>query len=121
MNSLKNGEGVPLLNFERGPGVPLLNFEGGPGVPFLNFEGGPRSQGPNTPGLGVVVPPLQHAHVMNLLLFLILESVNMTFVLICYKNMTIKFSKNVSNSLFVQIVSYCIGKKHLNKYFIQQC
>ena len=31
MNSLKKGEGVPLLNFEGGPGVPLLNFEGGPG------------------------------------------------------------------------------------------
>ena len=32
MNSLKKGEGVPLLNFEEGPGVPLLNFEGGPRV-----------------------------------------------------------------------------------------
>ena len=31
MNSLKKGEGVPLLNFEGGPGVPLLNFEMGPG------------------------------------------------------------------------------------------
>ena len=60
------------------------------------------------------------AHVMNLLLFLILESVNMIIVLICCKNMTIIFSKSVSNSLFVQIVSYCIGKKRLNKYFIRQ-
>ena len=60
------------------------------------------------------------AHVMNLLLFLFLESVNMIFVLICCKNMTIVFWKSVSNSLFVQIVSYCIGKKHLNKYFILQ-
>ena len=44
MNSLKKGEGVPLLNFEGGPGVLLLNFEGGPGVPLLNFDGvsGPR-------------------------------------------------------------------------------
>ena len=41
MNSLKKGEGVPLLNFEGGPGVPLLNFEGGPGVPLLNFRGLP--------------------------------------------------------------------------------
>ena len=49
MNSLKKGEGVPLLNFEGGPGILLLNFEGGPGVPLLNFrrsrtlnfEGGP--------------------------------------------------------------------------------
>ena len=41
MNSLKKGEGVPLLNFEGGPGVPLLNFEGGPGVPLLNFRGVP--------------------------------------------------------------------------------
>ena len=61
------------------------------------------------------------AHVMNLLLFLILESVNMIIVLICCKNMTIIFSKSVSNSLFVQIVSYCFGKTHLNKYFIRQC
>ena len=50
MNSLKKGEGVPLLNFEGGPGVLLLNFEGGPGVPLLNFEGGPGSQGPEVPG-----------------------------------------------------------------------
>ena len=39
MNSLKKGEGVPLLNFEGGPGILLLNFEGGPGVPLLNFRG----------------------------------------------------------------------------------
>ena len=31
MNSLKKGEGVPLLNFEGCPGVSLLNFEGGLG------------------------------------------------------------------------------------------
>ena len=84
MNPLKKGEGVPLLNFKGGPGVPLLNFEGGPGVPSLNFEGGPGSQDPNAPGLGVVVSLLHRAHVMNLLLFLILESKNMIFVLICY-------------------------------------
>ena len=34
MNSLKKGEGVPLLNFEGGPGVPLLNFRGAPGSHF---------------------------------------------------------------------------------------
>ena len=39
MNSLKKGEGVPLLNFEGGPGILLLNFEGGPGVLLLNFKG----------------------------------------------------------------------------------
>ena len=39
MNSLKNGDGVPLLNFEGGPGVLLLNFEGGLEVPLLNFMG----------------------------------------------------------------------------------
>ena len=38
MNSLKKGEGVPLLNFEGAPGVPFLNFEGGLGVPLLNFR-----------------------------------------------------------------------------------
>ena len=32
MNSLKKGEGVPLLNFVGSPGVLLLNFEAGPGV-----------------------------------------------------------------------------------------
>ena len=41
MNSLKKGEGVPLLNFEGGPGILLLNFEGGPEVPLLNFRGVP--------------------------------------------------------------------------------
>ena len=60
------------------------------------------------------------AHVMNLILFLILRGVNMIIVLIYCKNMTV-FSKSVSNSLFVQIFSYCIGKKHLNKYFMRQC
>ena len=39
MNSLKKGEGVPLLNFEGGPGILLLNFEGGPGARLLNFRG----------------------------------------------------------------------------------
>ena len=57
----------------------------------------------------------------NELLFLILESVSMIIVLICCKNMTIIFSKSVSDFLFVQIVSYCTGKKHLKKYFIWQC
>ena len=37
MNSLKKGEGVPLL--KKGEGVLLLNFEGGLGVPLLNFRG----------------------------------------------------------------------------------
>ena len=54
---------VPLLNFVEGPEVPLLNFEGGPGFPLLNFRGipGPRSQGPDVPGPGVLVPILHHA------------------------------------------------------------
>ena len=34
MNSLKKGEGIPLLNFVGGPGVPLLDFEGGPASHF---------------------------------------------------------------------------------------
>ena len=42
MNSLKKGEGVPLLNFVEGPEVPILNVGvGGPGVPLLNFKGCP--------------------------------------------------------------------------------
>ena len=40
MNSLKKGEGVPLLNFEGCPGVPLLKFEEGPGF----WSQVPRSQ-----------------------------------------------------------------------------
>ena len=50
MNSLKKGEGVPLLHFEGGSGILLLNFEGGPGVPFLNIEGSPRSWIPGSRG-----------------------------------------------------------------------
>ena len=34
MDSLKNVEGVPLLNFEWGPAVPLLNFRRVPGPTF---------------------------------------------------------------------------------------
>ena len=41
MNSLKKGEGVPLINFEGAPAVLPLNFEGGPGIPLLNFRGVP--------------------------------------------------------------------------------
>ena len=53
MNSLKKGEGVPLLNFEGGPGVPLLNFRGVPGPTFKLWGG---FQGPE-----VLVPLLHHA------------------------------------------------------------
>ena len=55
MNSLKKGEGVPLLNFEGSPGILLLNFEGSPGVPLLNFGGSGVpllnfERGPKVPG-----------------------------------------------------------------------
>ena len=56
MNSLKKGEGVPLLNFEGGPRVLPLNFEGGPGVPLLNFEEDPGSRVPWSRGLGSRAP-----------------------------------------------------------------
>ena len=52
MNSLKKGEGFPLLNFVGDPGIPLLNFERGRGVPLLNFVGGPGSQVPGSRGSG---------------------------------------------------------------------
>ena len=45
MNSLKKGEGVPLLNFVGGLGVPLLNFEGVLGSHFQTL-GGFRGPGP---------------------------------------------------------------------------
>ena len=63
MNSLKKGEGVPLLNFVGSPGVPLLNFGGGPGVPLLNFRGvpGPTFKFEGDPGSQVLVPLLHHA------------------------------------------------------------
>ena len=48
MNSLKEGEGVPLSNFEGGPWIPLLNFKGGPGP------------GSRVPGAGVLVSLLNH-------------------------------------------------------------
>ena len=53
------------------------------------------------------------AHKMNLLLFLISESVSMIIVLICCKSMTIIFSK--SHFLFVQIVSILYWKKTFQK------
>ena len=55
------------------------------------------------------------AHVINLLLFLFLESASVIIVLIRCKNMTIISSKSVSDFLFVQVVSYCIGKKPLQE------
>ena len=59
MNSLKKGEGVPLLNFVGGPKTPLLNFEGDPGVPLLNFEAGPGSRVPGSRGPGPTFTPCQ--------------------------------------------------------------
>ena len=63
MNSLKKGEGVPLLNFDESPGVPLLNFGGGRGVPGPTFLGvqGPGSQGSEVLSPRVLVPLLQYA------------------------------------------------------------
>ena len=55
------------------------------------------------------------AHVMNLLLFFILESVSMIIVLICYKNMTV-FSKRVSNFLFVQEILYMVMLDYFLRY-----
>ena len=71
-NSLKKGEGVPLLNFGGGPGVPLLNFAKGPGVTLSNFRGilGPRSQSPKVLGPRGLVLLLHHAVVESLLLIL---------------------------------------------------
>ena len=40
----------------------------------------------------------------------------MIIVLICSKNMTIIFSKSARDFLLVQIISHCIGKKHLTLY-----
>ena len=77
MNSLKKGEGVPLLNFERGPGVPLLNFEGGPGS---------WSQGPEVPGPGVLVPLLHQAQIRSFLLirsYLLKKSLMENFIFLC--------------------------------------
>ena len=37
-NSLKEGEGVRLLNFDGGREVPLSSFEGSPGDPLLNLK-----------------------------------------------------------------------------------
>ena len=65
MNSLKKGEGVPLLKFEGAPRVPLLNFRVVPG-PTFKLWGGSRVLGPSVlrsqiPGPGVLVPLLHHA------------------------------------------------------------
>ena len=57
MNSLKKGEGVPLLNFEGGPGVLLLNFEEGSEVPLLNFRGVAGSRCPGSRGAGPTFTP----------------------------------------------------------------
>ena len=37
-NSLKEGEGIRLLNFDGGREVPLSSFEGSPGDPLLNLK-----------------------------------------------------------------------------------
>ena len=66
MNSLKKGDGFPLLNFEEGPGVPPLNFGWGPEVQSLNFRGMPgptfKLWGPEVQGPEVPVPFLHHAY-----------------------------------------------------------
>ena len=77
MNSLKKGEGVPLLNFEGCPGVPLLKFEGGPGS---------WSQGSEIPGPGVLVPLLHQAQIRSFLLirsYLLKKSLMENFIFLC--------------------------------------
>ena len=64
MNSLKKGEGVPLLNFEGGPGVTLLNLERGPGVTLLNLRGFPRPTFKRWVGGGGVPGPWSHVYTM---------------------------------------------------------
>ena len=65
MNSVKKGEGVPLLNFEGGPVILLLNFEGGSGVPLLNFKGVPGPTFKLWGGPGVLVPLLHYAYFLK--------------------------------------------------------
>ena len=51
MNSLKKGEGVPLLTLKGVLGSHFLTLGGSP-VPLLNFEGGPESRVPGSGGPG---------------------------------------------------------------------
>ena len=51
MNSLKKGNGVPLLNFEGNPEIPLLKFRRVPSPTFKLWW---------DPGPGVLVPLLHH-------------------------------------------------------------
>ena len=74
MNTLKRGEGAPLLNFVGDPGVPLLNFEEGPGVPLLNFERDPGSRGP-----GATFTPCLVEYLVECLVELCFTSLNVYF------------------------------------------
>ena len=98
-NSLKKGEGVPLLNLGGGPGVPLLNFERGPGVPLSNFRGilGPRFQGLEVPGPRGLVPLLHHAAVESLLLILGWKTFTRTS---CYES-----PSNLEQNNFIALLS----------------
>ena len=61
MNSLKNGEWIPHLNFEGGPGVPLLTLRG-------------------VLGPGVLVPLLHHAYILQQFNDYYSPQKNMTFL-----------------------------------------
>ena len=90
MNSLKKGEGVPLLNFEVGPAVPLLNFRGVPGPTFKSWGGSrvPGSRGPGSRGLRPTVTPCLHSAVNKnsdpsfhrLLLLVIYRNLNLILI-----------------------------------------
>ena len=104
MNSLKKGEGVPLLNFEGGPVVLLLNFEEGPGVPLLNFKGVP---GPifklwgcsRVPRPEVLLPLWHHAKVPYICsviyYYLSLLIIDVSYPKVFYKSILLS-SKNVA-------------------------
>ena len=82
MNSLKKGEGVPLLNFEGGPEVPLLNFRRVPG-PTFKLWGKSRVL---VPGPGVLVPLLHHAQIRSFLLirsYLLKKSLMENVIFLC--------------------------------------
>ena len=111
MNSLKKGEGVPLLNFEGGPGILLLNFERGPGVPLLNFRWvlGPTFKlwgGFRVPGPGVLVPLLHHA-------FRLRCKISQMYVALKNSSVTTKFVLAITTGALRFVLRFVLGN-HVN-------
>ena len=102
MNSLKEGEGIPLLNLEGGPAVLLLNFRGVPCPTFkVSWVLGPGFWGP-----GPTFTPCR---------FPVEKHTRRTFF--CVLDLFFTGRIHLSNSVKSKVISRCVKSVQIQSYF----